>query len=346
VVENPAHPSTLKIGVATAGLIGGSVALRAKQAGAEVMVWHHNDSPQQWAKDHEFGFTGELKSLCEWQPDVLIVASPLNAMADVMSEVAKHVRSVTTVTDAGSVKEKVLDAVRTAGIEHQYVGAHPMAGNEKSGFGSASSDLLQGATWAVTVTEATETNRVLGVLDFAVNTMGGRVLVTDPITHDDSVSLISHLPHVLAHALTAVTANSSAMGLALALAAGSFRDVTRVARENPDRNLAMITTNHRAVLPTVTAAAEFLNTVRTNLERMPANPKESTEGLSAAFHAGDRAVERYKASGETAHTTQESVEVTQMTQRLVELCAAGAVVVGIEEPSEQSTRVSLTLSGS
>lgn len=264
----------LRVGVVTLGLIGGSLALAAQRQGMDVVSWDRNPQTRDAAHAQGLAVEAELEVLAGSGLDLIVVASPLFAMTEIMATISRTVPEHTTIMDAGSVKEQVRQAVNAAGLNRQFVGAHPMAGTEKSGFANAFAELFHDATWGMTLDSTTEPDRAMLVLRFITDVMQGKVLVTDDRTHDDAVALVSHLPHVLAHTLTAVTAQDDRMPLALKLAAGSFRDGTRVARGSVERNRAMIADNARAVRVAVDNAIAQLETVRDALDAQ-LNPRDT-----------------------------------------------------------------------
>jgi prephenate dehydrogenase len=144
-----------------------------------------------------------------------------------------------TITDLGSVKAPVLASLgrRYGG---RFVGGHPMCGTERSGFAAADPALFTGARWAVCLDEGTELPRWLRVAELAL-AVGAEVVPATSAEHDAAVAAVSHVPHLLAAALAA--AAGEAGPLALALAAGSFRDGTRVAASDPAFVTAMVEGN-------------------------------------------------------------------------------------------------------
>ena len=134
----------------------------------------------------------------------------------------------TTLTDVGSVKGMVRDQVKAAALGKCYVGAHPMAGNELSGWQAADPHLYDGALWAITVDESTDYRRFLDVAAMITKDVGNRVIVVDDETHDKAAAMISHMPHVVSTALINELVANPDRNIAAALAAGCWRDMTRV----------------------------------------------------------------------------------------------------------------------
>jgi prephenate dehydrogenase len=162
---------------------------------------------------------------------------PLPAMATALD--ALTVDPDATVTDLGSVKAPVLDTVGR-GLGGRFVGGHPMCGTERSGHTAVDPGLFTGARWAVCLETDTELPRWLRVAELAL-AVGAEVVPVTAAEHDDAVAAISHVPHLLAAALAAAAADAGP--LAMALAAGSFRDGTRVAGSDPAFVTAMVEAN-------------------------------------------------------------------------------------------------------
>ena len=176
--------------------------------------------------------------------DVAIVATPLGAADTVLTTLSTS--DCRVVTDVGSVKEPVLVAARAAGLGGRFVGGHPMAGTERSGFAAADPALLDGAAWVLCVEEDTDVSAWLTVATLLTGA-GCRVVPCPAATHDATLARVSGLPHLLAVALAAAGAGGGP--LAATLAAGSFRDGTRVAGSRPELVAALCDGNRAALAP-------------------------------------------------------------------------------------------------
>jgi prephenate dehydrogenase len=168
---------------------------------------------------------------------VVVLAVPLPAMAHALDDLT--VAAGATITDVGSVKAPVLASVG-ASYGARFVGGHPMCGTERSGHEAVDPGLFAGARWAVCLDEGTELPRWLRVAEMAL-AVGAEVVPVTSAEHDAAVAAVSHVPHLLAAALAA--AAGEAGPLSLALAAGSFRDGTRVAGSDPAFVTAMVEGN-------------------------------------------------------------------------------------------------------
>lgn len=180
--------------------------------------------------------------------DVVLVAVPLPAVGDVFGELSAT-GYTGLVTDVTSVKAPVLNLARTrlhAGGQALagYVGGHPMAGRETSGFAAADPALFDGCAWVLCVEPGHTRPTDWLELTALVTALGARVVPATASDHDRAVAAVSHVPHLVAAALAATAANDP---LAMTLAAGSFRDGTRVAASRPDLVAAMCGGNAEAV---------------------------------------------------------------------------------------------------
>ncbi|MBW3094194.1 prephenate dehydrogenase/arogenate dehydrogenase family protein [Bifidobacterium sp. 64T4] len=231
-----------QVGIVGLGLIGGSLARRLNDRGVEVTAWNHRPHPYAAARAEGIRCVDTLGELVASNPQVLVLCNPLKAMPAILNELAPLLasRPDITLTDVGSVKGMVRDQVEQAGLGERYVGAHPMAGNELSGWTAADPSLYDGALWAITVDANTAYERFLAVAELIVEDSGNRLIVLDDATHDRAAALISHMPHVVATSLINELVDNRDRNIAAALAAGSWRDMTRVALTDPNRTRAMV----------------------------------------------------------------------------------------------------------
>jgi prephenate dehydrogenase len=208
------------VAVVGLGQLGGSLAAALVAAGRPVAGWDVDPAARDAAAARGVTITTELSG-------VVVLAVPLPAMATALDGLT--VDPDATVTDLGSVKAPVFDDIGTR-FGGRFVGGHPMCGTERSGHEAVDLRLFAGARWALCLEPETELPRWLRVAEIALAS-GAEVVPVTAVQHDDAVAAISHVPHLLAAALAA--AAGAAGPVALALAAGSFRDGTRVAGSDP-----------------------------------------------------------------------------------------------------------------
>lgn len=268
MVEDAGFSQKFSVGIVGLGLIGGSIAKRLAATGS-CKVYAYNRHQTMYKEARVLGITcvESVAELARMQPNVLILCNSLAAMPEVLGEISRGInKQHTTLTDVGSVKGLVREQVKAAGLGDCYIGAHPMAGSEFTGWQASSAELLRGALWAVSVDESSDFWRFLAVLRVIVKLCGNRALVLNDSIHDASAALISHMPHVVSTALANVLCGSENRNVALQMSAGSWRDMTRVALTDPDRTRAMVAENRRNVADLLGSVIEELSFAKKMLE--------------------------------------------------------------------------------
>lgn len=308
--SRPASPvlvSAHKIGIVGLGLIGGSIARRLVEHQRFVVAWNHHPGVYEAAEQAGIHCVDTLEQLVEGKPDVLILAVPLESMKSVLEQIAPHLHRGTTLTDVGSVKGPVRALVAEAGLSDYYVGAHPMAGNELSGFEASSADLLDGALWAITFDRGTDFSRFLTVADVVTKGLENTAIVIDDETHDRAAALISHMPHVVSTALAneLVEGQFADPAVALALSAGSWRDMSRVSLTDPEKTRAMVELDADNVAQLLDSMSERLAQEARNLRGEESGNAQDFAQSRRFFEAG-APFRAYKAR-EAKRTTDEQV---------------------------------------
>ena len=223
--------SRVDVAVIGLGLIGGSL-LRALAAGGHRMTGYDADpATRELAGAAGFTVAGSVPEAVAGT-DLVVLAVPLPVLPSVLDHLSGYDGLVTDVT---SVKRPVLELATKYGLR-RYVGGHPMAGKEKSGFGAADPALFAGCAWVLCLEpHLTELDGWL-TLATLYTTLGARVVPVTAAEHDRAVAEVSHVPHLSAAALALQLAEEP---LASTLAAGSFRDGTRVAATRAELIVAM-----------------------------------------------------------------------------------------------------------
>lgn len=217
---------------------------------------------------------------------LIVLAVPMPALPAMLAHVSEWAPEC-PLTDVTSVKSAVLDEVVAAGLQKRFVGGHPMTGTAQSGWAAGNAGLFTQAPWVVSVDDHVDPIVWSMVMKLALD-CGALVVPAKSDEHDAAAAVISHLPHLLAEAL-AVTA--SEVPLAFALAAGSFRDGTRVAGTAPDLVRAMCEANSGHLLPAVDRVLEVLGRARDSLDW-----EKSVAELVEAGHAGRVRYDRFPRS--------------------------------------------------
>lgn len=240
----------MRVTIVGVGLIGGSIGLAlraARSSDYEVVGWDTDAAALAGALERgAIDRAAQGAAAAAAAADLVVVATPVDLMPQTFAALAGAVPAHAVVTDAGSAKVAVVEA----GEAHwgsRFVGGHPMAGSERHGIEAADERLFDDAWWIMTPTSTTSSTSYALVADLVTAT-GARPVAVDPLVHDDLVARLSHLPQITASALVEVAVASGDGDTLLGLAAGGFRDVTRIAASSPDLWVAIIRSNARAVL--------------------------------------------------------------------------------------------------
>ena len=220
------------------GLIGGSLALALQRAGYE--VGGSDSDVSHVGKALERGIIHHSGLFAD--AEVTFVATPVNTVVD---QVARALEMTTgVVTDVGSVKSHVAQSISV----NRFVAGHPMAGSELDGLDGADAAMFEGAVWVLTPT-ASSSDESFSILAGLITKLGAEVVALDPQHHDDLVAIVSHVPHLTAATLMRLADNRSEEHLALLrLAAGGFRDMTRIASGRPGIWLDICDQNRDAIV--------------------------------------------------------------------------------------------------
>lgn len=245
------------------GLIGGSVLRAAAAAGREAFGYNRSADGVNAAVADGFDATTELESALERAAAVgalIVIAVPVPALPMLLGPIGRLAPDC-PLTDVTSVKGAVLQAITDAGLLSRFVGGHPMAGTAHSGWPAGHAELFTGAPWVISVDDHVDPDVFGQVLELILD-CGSVAVPARSDEHDAAAAAISHLPHLLAEALAVTAAD---VPLAFALAAGSFRDGTRVAGTAPDLVRAMCEANAPQLLPRLDRAIALLTAARESL---------------------------------------------------------------------------------
>lgn len=234
------------------GLIGASIGLALRGQG-----WHvtGRDAVAGTAeRAHEIGAVDAVGT--DSTAEITFVATPVGAIPSAVAEALTT--SSGLVTDAGSVKAPMLDLM----ADPRYVGGHPMAGSELEGIAGARADLFEGATWVLTPVEGTD-DAAYAAVRAVITSFGADVVSIPPDRHDSMVAVVSHVPHLTAATLMRLADESSTEHRALLrLAAGGFRDMTRIAAGHPGIWPDICAENRTAIVDELDRLVDALTEVR------------------------------------------------------------------------------------
>jgi len=224
----------MRVGIVGLGLIGGSLARALASGGGAPEVWAFDRRREPLRRALSDGVIaracgeGQIAAC-----DIVVVCVPVLRAVELVGRIGRRMRPGTVLTDAGSVKRHIVRAGQAAvapGAE--FVGGHPIAGTENSGYAAADGDLFRGRSVILTPTRRNSEEAVRRVEALWEKT-GARTIRMDAAAHDRVFAYVSHLPHVVAYALVHAVATLKSPA-PLGYSAGGFRDFTRIASSNPE----------------------------------------------------------------------------------------------------------------
>lgn len=228
----------MRVAIAGMGLLGGSLGLALRRTGVGDVrgLCRRPDAAAQALENDAVDSAGTDPVVAMDGTDVLVLCVPIDAMAAVLESCLREASPGLSVTDVGSVKRVVVDQLEPLCARYgaRFVGAHPMAGSERSGLDAAADDLFEGATVILTPTAGTDAE-ALAVVSSLWQSVGGRTIEMGAAAHDAHVARCSHLVHLVAAGLAGAALDDTATVLARREVCGSgFRDTTRVALGSPE----------------------------------------------------------------------------------------------------------------
>lgn len=241
-----------KLVVCGVGLIGGAFAMALRKAGVVNHIVGMGRSSASLERALELGVIDEMAS--DWASalkgaELVLLAAPVGSMSPLMAAMAPHLEPQTIVTDAGSTKGDVIEAVYRQLSNHlgNVVPSHPIAGAERSGVDAAFAELYNNRKVVVTPLAENEPSAILRVRE-VWEACGATVFEMSPAEHDKVFAAVSHLPHLLAFGLVHDFAERANAEQLFGYAAGGFRDFTRIAGSHPEMWRDICLANRQALL--------------------------------------------------------------------------------------------------
>ncbi len=267
-----------KVTIIGVGLLGGSLAASLKRTGCASEITGV-DTPDVLTKALEMGIIDKTHQNPEEGvrgADMVVLATPISSILTLIPHLASHFKPGALVTDVGSTKVEIIKAAQKYLPETVcFIGGHPMTGSERSGVTSADSFLFENAVYVLTPLQA-HLQKIPIPEDLQesswpwftrlckiIQKIGGRVLVLDPVSHDEIVAAVSHLPYLLSVSLVNLIADLQAKHPnLLQLAAGGFRDLTRVASGSTKMWVDICQSNKSQILPLIDLLIQHLQTLK------------------------------------------------------------------------------------
>lgn len=261
--------SELTCGFIGLGLIGGSIARALKEYDHHIKIVAYDVNPetlrlagQDAVADIAAPAIDESFSDC----DYIFLCAPVQKNDDNLAAVKKVLPDKCLLTDVGSVKTTIHNAIREAGLEHCFIGGHPMAGSERTGYINSKSALLENAYYILTPTSSVPSKKLEAYRDLTVQ-MGAIPLILDYHRHDYVTAAVSHLPHVIAASLVNLVRDSdSKEGIMKMVAAGGFKDITRIASSSAAMWQQICLTNRENISALLQSYIDSLTAVRAALD--------------------------------------------------------------------------------
>jgi prephenate dehydrogenase len=244
------EPSIAFIGL---GLIGGSIAKGIKREHPKTQIMAYMRSKSRLLKAKEDGIVdvvldgiGEELKEC----DLIFLCAPVEYNANYLEQIKPYLKPGAIITDVGSTKTDIHEAVIRAGLEHCFIGGHPMAGSEKTGYENSSVHLLENAYYIITPTALSSEEQIGRMVNMG-KSIGSIPLVLDYKEHDYVTAAISHLPHIVASSMVNLVKDSdNSQELMRRLSAGGFKDITRIASSSPEmwEQICMTNSNNLSLI--------------------------------------------------------------------------------------------------
>ena len=273
------------------GLIGGSIGLALRQG--KKSRWEiigHSRRPETVAKALSIGAIdrpGTNLKDAVGRAELVIIATPVLTVKEILSRIAPHVSSGCIITDTGSTKVQVMKWAREMlPPSVNFIGGHPMAGRETYGIQAAEADLFRSCTYCLTPSEKASPesiNTVIGMTE----ALGATPFLIGPQEHDDLVAAISHLPIVLSAALVSLTTKNPSWSKMSKLASSGYHDLTRLASGNPEVNSHICLSNQEAIV-------DWIDKFSQELERYRQLVAGEDKGLEQALTEANKARQEWR----------------------------------------------------
>ncbi|MGN0352226.1 MAG: prephenate dehydrogenase/arogenate dehydrogenase family protein [Roseburia sp.] len=257
-----------KIGFIGLGLIGGSIAKRLKSLHPEVELIAtagHLETIKTAFEQHLISNSDFLEIEDFSDCDYIFLCCPVQKNIEYLRALQGHIKDSCIITDVGSVKTDIHREVISLGMEEFFIGGHPMTGSEKTGIDSSNEFLLENAYYIITPTAKT-TDKSLHAYYNLVKSLGSLPLILDYEKHDYATAAISHLPHVIAYSLVNMVKDLDDSAETMkTIAAGGFKDLTRIASSSPVMWENICLSNQEQVLHLLDSYLDELTKIRTDI---------------------------------------------------------------------------------
>lgn len=258
-----------KIGFIGLGLIGGAIAKTIHRVYPDISLIAYdidNDSLSLALKENVISAAYDTLSDDFASCRYIFLCTPVQKNADFLTKLSSFANKNCILTDVGSVKTTIHQAIETTCMQPYFIGGHPMAGSEKSGYTNSTSYLLENAYYILTPTSLTDPELVREFEEF-IRSLGTIPLILDYKEHDFITAAISHLPHIIAFSLVNLIKElDNSKQTMRRVAAGGFRDITRIASSSPIMWQQVCTANQEQIITLLDAFIDSLTSIKNNIQ--------------------------------------------------------------------------------
>ena len=259
----------LHIGFIGLGLIGGSIAKALKSNRNELKITAYDINSESLHAALEEGIVDTIADNIDQNfsnCDYIFLCAPVQKNDANLQAVKDIISDYCILTDVGSVKTSIHEAIAQAGLSKHFIGGHPMAGSERFGYLNSKASLLENAYYILTPTEETDPLQ-LAKYESLVQSMGAIPLILDYAQHDFATAAISHLPHVIASSLVNLVRDSdSEDGVMKMIAAGGFKDITRIASSSAGMWQQICLTNGKNISTLLDTFIQSLESIKKEID--------------------------------------------------------------------------------
>jgi prephenate dehydrogenase len=260
-----------RMAIVGVGLIGGSLAKAVKEKKLVGEVLGVGRSAERLESARKLGiidrYSGRMNEILG-EADLVVVAGPVGVIVDLVREIIPFLKKGTIITDVGSVKKKIVEEVETFIPGSLYfVGGHPIAGTENSGFEASFSTLFEGRKCIITPVSTTDSHALERVKELWTQ-VGSIVACMDSEEHDEVFAAVSHLPHIVAYSMvnSLLTVKGFEKNI-FSFSAGGFKDFTRIAASDPVMWKDIALMNKDKLLSAIKLFQEYLEKLKKAIER-------------------------------------------------------------------------------
>lgn len=250
------------------GLIGGSIVKTVKRIHPNIRIIAMSGHQTTITRAFEEGFieNAQNASITDFADcDYIFLCTPVQQNLTYIEQLKQVIKDSCILTDVGSVKGDIHRAITKLGLDSHFIGGHPMTGSEKTGFANSTAYLLENTYYIITPATLTDKRYTEEFTDF-IRSLGAIPLVLDYDTHDTATAAISHLPHVIAAALVNFVQQADDSEETMkTIAAGGFKDITRIASSSPVMWEEICLENREKLLETLDVYQECLAKIRTKI---------------------------------------------------------------------------------